>query len=354
MAGKRLRANGTWEFVFKRKGVLAAPVSMTFDTLTEGEAYEERAEAMLAKGLVPPEMSATCGNKSLRSVLDAYAEAVALSDSEKGVLPSLRTRVAGVRVEQLNYAWAEKWLAELHTSGLASSTVAKQLGQLARVVDWAMRRGMISLTTNPLRTLPRGCASRKVGGEDAKSLYNGERNRVLSAAEEDAVRAVLARDEERLLFDMALETAMRMSEMYTLAWESVDLDARTIFLERTKTTRRGRSGRRQVPITSVLLEKLAAWDSGSEWLFPMWWTGGDQKERKERTAMLSHLFARRFRQAGIDDLHFHDLRHTAITHMYERTSMTDLEIASISGHRSFSMLQRYANLRASTLAGKMW
>ena len=34
--------------------------------------------------------------------------------------------------------------------------------------------------------------------------------------------------------------------------------------------------------------------------------------------------------------------------------MTDLEIASITGHKNLRMLQRYANLRGSTLANKLW
>jgi len=36
MAGKRLRQNGTWEYVFKRKGVLDGPIYFTFDSEEEG------------------------------------------------------------------------------------------------------------------------------------------------------------------------------------------------------------------------------------------------------------------------------------------------------------------------------
>ena len=86
----------------------------------------------------------------------------------------------------------------------------------------------------------------------------------MSETEEGAIRKVLVKKEERLLFDMALETAMRLSEMFTLSWAQVDLDRKTIFLERTKNTRAGRSGRRQVPISTVLYALLEACDrSGS-------------------------------------------------------------------------------------------
>lgn len=67
--------------------------------------------------------------------------------------------------------------------------------------------------------LPRGYGTRK---EDNKKLYAGERDRVLSEAEEGAIRKVLVKKEEHLLFDMALETAMRLSEMFVLTWDQVD------------------------------------------------------------------------------------------------------------------------------------
>lgn len=47
-----------------------------------------------------------------------------------------------------------------------------------------------------------------------------------------------------LLFDLAIETAMRMSEMFTLTLDQIDLDRRTIFLERTTN-----GDNRQVPLS---------------------------------------------------------------------------------------------------------
>ena len=50
-----------------------------------------------------------------------------------------------------------------------------------------------------------------------------------------------------MMFDMALETAMRMREIYTLTRDQVSLSKATIFLEKTKN-----GDKRQVPISSVL------------------------------------------------------------------------------------------------------
>jgi integrase len=48
------------------------------------------------------------------------------------------------------------------------------------------------------------------------------------------------------------------------------------------------------------------------------------------------------RRAGCTDLHFHDLRHEAISRFFEM-GLTTPEVASISGHRDIRMLMRYAH-----------
>ena len=61
----------------------------------------------------------------------------------------------------------------------------------------------------------------------------GQRDRRLPAdgAEERAIRSVLAekkgRYEELVLFEMALESAMRLREIHTLTWDQVDFVLRT-------------------------------------------------------------------------------------------------------------------------------
>ena len=198
----------------------------------------------------------TSGKQSLGSLIDLYAEKVRASESEAVLLPIVRKAVGDVQIERLTYPWVEQWVDDLHASGKASSSIVKRVSTLARVVDWAMRREMVSLTSNPVRMLPRGYGTRK---EDNKKLYAGERDRILSETEEGAIRKVLVKKEEHLLFDMALETAMRLSEMFTLTWDQVDFERKTIFLGYTKTSRNGRSGKRQIPITSVLYKLLQDW-----------------------------------------------------------------------------------------------
>ena len=41
---------------------------------------------------------------------------------------------------------------------------------------------------------------------------------------------------------------------------------------------------------------------------------------------------------SIVDLHFHDLRHEAISRLFELGTLNVMEVAAISGHRSLNML----------------
>ncbi|WP_256378894.1 tyrosine-type recombinase/integrase [Bradyrhizobium sp. Ai1a-2] len=57
-------------------------------------------------------------------------------------------------------------------------------------------------------------------------------------------------------------------------------------------------------------------------------------------------------RAGMSDLHFHDLRHEAISRLFEK-GLNIVEVSAISGHRELKMLQRYTHLRAVDLVARL-
>ncbi|HDR9805844.1 TPA: tyrosine-type recombinase/integrase [Burkholderia cenocepacia] len=64
------------------------------------------------------------------------------------------------------------------------------------------------------------------------------------------------------------------------------------------------------------------------------------------------MFARLTKRCELDNLRFHDLRHTAITR-YARLGMNPIQLAVISGHKDIRMLTRYTHLKAEELVGAM-
>lgn len=179
-----------------------------------------------------------------------------------------------------------------------------------------------------------------------------------------AIKSPLRRNNEALgcVVLLALETACRLGEILTLRWEYVDLPGRSLHLPVTK------GGRpRNVPLTSFALRCLEELRQIKEkedealprgdprrihGLYPPYYRGGvftwkntDAFERRWRGVVLA---------AGLENFHFHDLRHEAISRIFERTKLSDTEIASIAGHTSTDMLLRYLKLRGSNLAKKLW
>jgi integrase len=60
---------------------------------------------------------------------------------------------------------------------------------------------------------------------------------------------------------------------------------------------------------------------------------------------ISMAFTRACKLLGIEDLHFHDLRHEGISRLFEMAYGDIPHITKVSGHRSWDSLQRYTQIR---------
>jgi len=80
--------------------------------------------------------------------------------------------------------------------------------------------------------------------------------------------------------------------------------------------------------------------------------GEPGKDGKRQPYQFNAVWVRLKKKLGLDDFHFHDLRHEAVSRFVE-TGLSDQEVAAISGHRSMQMLRRYTHLRAEDLVDKL-
>lgn len=69
------------------------------------------------------------------------------------------------------------------------------------------------------------------------------------------------------------------------------------------------------------------------------------------TSQIDSLFRKAKGMALIDDLHFHDLRHTAITRLAKKIDV--LPLAKMVGHRDLKMLMIYYSPDAEALADSL-
>lgn len=379
MAGKRCRKNGTWEYVFKRAGVLDKPLYMTFDTEAEGDAYAAKLEALLDRGIAPGDLTPEVKATTVRELLTVYEAQAHPSAKDIGCFGPIIEARGNSSLDDINVHWVDAWIRQMKlVDHNAPSTIRAKVGALSRACNWAVRKGMMALPDAPFTSLPNGYS--QYTDEDAKKIgevkKDVERDRRLEPGEHEKILAVLDsgvlhRTQRpyavpypkalRMIYTLALESAMRMQEMFTLYTDQVNLSKKTVFLDKTKN-----GSKRQVPLSSVAIAELKDYLEHHRQLpaghppglvFP-WWDGS-QETLRAVSDQLSKLFhnARSpgvFDQAGCIDLKFHDLRHEATSRLFERTKLSELQIMKITGHKSQRMLMRYANLRASDLAESLW
>lgn len=129
---------------------------------------------------------------------------------------------------------------------------------------------------------------------------------------------------------------MRRGELLSLSWSDLHLERLVAHL---KTTKNGSP--RPVPPSRRAVAVLRAMDpSVSGRVFPL------------EPAALHKAFQRLCPRAGITDLRFHDLRHTATTRLAERLPNV-IELAAVTGHRSLQML-RYSHPQYWLVHRTLW
>ena len=140
-----------------------------------------------------------------------------------------------------------------------------------------------------------------------------------------------------------LHTGMRASEAAGLSWQQIDLERRVAFLPDTKN-----KNPRWVPLTKELVEELSKMKK---------LTGENNGELvflNEKQLVFERVKARpgiKFRvgfdaakkRAGLPEIHMHDLRHTAASHLI-MAGVDIRTLADILGHRTLQMVQRYTHL----------
>ncbi len=120
---------------------------------------------------------------------------------------------------------------------------------------------------------------------------------------------------------------MRQSELVNIQWKNIDLTRRTVFLPNTKN-----GDTRTVPLSTAALGVLTALPGDHS---------GDVFPGVTAQA-IKKAFIRAVRNAGIDDFHFHDLRHEAASRKLE-AGYPMHAVSLWLGHRSLTTTARYLN-----------
>ena len=222
------------------------------------------------------------------------------------------------------------------TRTIAPATVRLELNLLSAVFNYA-RKELRLCATNPVEDVRKP----KVPRGRTRRLSRGEEIKIRNYCD------IYSNKELGYIVTLALESSMRQGEMLGLTWENVNLQ---IGVARLPDTKNGSS--RDVPLSIKAREVLIELKNRRL-------TKCSEKNLKKNRVFtynssgIKTAWRLMTIGLGIDNLHFHDLRHEAISRLFELGTLNVVEISSISGHRSLNMLNRYTHLRAKNLVPKL-
>jgi integrase len=214
-----------------------------------------------------------------------------------------------------------------------------RLSAISAMLTWAVDRGEVR--ANYLRGF--------------KRLYHGDRSEIIWLPEHIAAFMDVAPIEMQRALILGLHTGQREGDLLRLAWSSYD--GSSIKLRQGKSRRGGKAGPLiEIPCTAALRRML----DGMERVSPLILTTKTGQSFKKR--YFARLWEDSMRKAGLEslllpgsdepvELHFHDLRGTAVTLLSE-AGCTQQQIATITGHSLKTVhriLERYL-ARTSGLA----
>ncbi len=181
--------------------------------------------------------------------------------------------------------------------------------------DWGLR----PQHTNPTRGIDRA-------REEA-------RDRVLTPTEMTALGEALARAEKEqpaavAAIRVAALTGLRIGEVLSMRWEHIEEAHNAVMLPHTKT------GRRKHVLPSAALELLAGLPRINDYVF----TVGNQAAITYPT--VRKAFMAIAHDAGLPDLHLHDLRRTFMTGA-ARSGLGTHVLRDLLGHKTTAMADRY-------------
>jgi len=130
----------------------------------------------------------------------------------------------------------------------------------------------------------------------------------------------------------AIFSARRLSEITELRWDDINHESRTIYVRNIKTpNKRPLSLWAKLPRSAYKL--IMRQPRIEERIFPL------------KAKSISTAFGRSCKVLGIEDFHFHDLRHEACTRLF-KAGLSIQHVQKVSLHQNWSTLEIYTNLKA--------
>lgn len=321
--------NGRWYFKIQIRGRRYHQAIPEATSKRDAEKAEAIFKAELLQGRY--NLVDNKGQMQFKKLVDSYIEYTKSNNlSWKGNV-SRAERLADYfgnkRIGEITPMMIERYRLErrrtpkINGAPISNTTINREIEILRKMFNIAIDNGWID--DNP-------CSSRKV----KKLREENKKERFLQPEEEIRLLAQCTGEFAYMkpIIICALNTGMRKGEILGLKWDCIDFKKGFITLLKTK------SGKvRKIPISSALMPELKRlyMSKCSEYVFA-------NPETTKPYFDLKRVFPSICKQACIECLRFHDLRHTAATRMVA-AGIDLIVVQDILGHADIKTTMRYSH-----------
>ncbi len=321
--GSIRRRNGRYQAQIRRQGV--KNITKTFSTKKDAKVWVRGIEARIDAGdlnIAAPK-AVTLGDLLQRYCKEVTVHKKGQPQEERRISRLLRDPITKVLLANLTSAQLATFRDKRMLDGVRATQI--DLVIVRHCLNLAKREWGVTLPSNPVNEIkiPNGVKHR------SRRLMGGEYDRLKKAS------SLSKNPDFWPMVEFALETAMRKGEILSLQWENIYLDKCIADLKDTKN-----GNQRSVPLSPKAINILSSFPSSEGYVF------------KTSDGAIRHAWKRLVRKAGIDDLRFHDLRHEAISRLFEK-GLNISEVSTVSGHKDPRMLFKYTHPRIETILAKL-
>jgi integrase len=242
-------------------------------------------------------------------------------------------------LEEITVPGIQRWLRTLRADAPSTDRPARALRVLRTALNAAVRWRILDYNPASLVQMPR---------------HERRRGVALTQAQTAALMAQVEGHRLEALYHVVLTLGLRRGELIALQWADIDLNGATLTVQGGKTA----AARRTLPLSAALVERLREhWrrQQAERAALPLTWQEHGRVFASEVGTpidgySLFRQFKRLARRAGLpSDLHFHDLRHTALTRLAERGTPPAV-VQAIAGHTTPALaLQVYTHAELDAL-----
>jgi len=317
-------------------------VTHTCKTLADAKIWRDNTLAEIQLGMHKVANTPRAAKTVLVSDLIAkkLTEGRELGRSAVQVLKTLQDhRLSQVPAAEINFEWFRAFATELHTDDRLPQTMTNDMAMLAATLKWARRRGS---------DVPIGVVedSMQILWEDQVLQRSEERDRRPKLWELDEIfETAIANKRQKLpvvlIAIFAIYSGRRISEICRLQWKDLRPKSKKILVRKMKHPRKKMTNDVWVSLEDEALAIIERMPRTSEFIFPY------------NAKSLGTAFQRTRDKTEVEDLHFHDLRHEAVTRLFE-LGKTDQFVMKISGHQSRQCLDRYAHVEEARDKFENW